>query len=238
MKKIFIGIVTVVVLGIIFYAWDTTRDIQVFQEMKASDFSKIEIWSGDTLAEITEEKDIQRFIDILQSTHIHKRKSPDRAGGWILADLYYKSGEQQVMSIAVDQINVGDGEYKSEKNIYDEISKLYEEFAAGNPYKGCILTIEELERVTDIYFYVSDKKQRVLSEKDKSAILVEIMNIKLTEEDKIPEDEWIEGGVMVTLALEDGETIEFACDDNFVAFGEQYFVQNKVASMLMEVESE
>ena len=32
------------------------------------------------------------------------------------------------MGIAVDQINMGAGEYKTEKNIYDDINQLYEGF--------------------------------------------------------------------------------------------------------------
>jgi len=76
---------------------------------------------------LTDQEDIQKFVDILQSTRIHKRKSPDRAGGWIVVDLDYKNGKQDDMGIAVDQINMGAGEYKTEKNIYDDINELYEE---------------------------------------------------------------------------------------------------------------
>lgn len=128
MKKVFISIVTIVIIGSIIYFYSTTRNIWVLQEMEASEFSKIEIWNNDEPAVLTEQEDIQRFLDVLQSTRIHKRKSPDKAGGWISVFLYYKNGEQDEMAISIDQINVGDGEYKSEKNILHEIDELYEEF--------------------------------------------------------------------------------------------------------------
>lgn len=126
MKKSIV-IIIIFIAGILIYAWSTTRNIQVLQEMKASDFDKIEIWNRDESVVLTKQEDIQKFVDILQSTRIHKRKSPDRAGGWIVVDLYYKNGKQDDMGIAVDQINMGAGEYKTEKNIYDDINELYEE---------------------------------------------------------------------------------------------------------------
>ncbi len=128
MQKKSIVIIIIFIAGILIYAWSTTRNIQVLQEMKASDFDKIEIWNRDESVVLTKQEDIQKFVDILQSTRIHKRKSPDRAGGWIVVDLYYKNGKQDDMGIAVDQINMGAGEYKTEKNIYDDINQLYEEF--------------------------------------------------------------------------------------------------------------
>lgn len=128
MRKKLIGTIIIVIVGILIYAWSTTRNVQILQEMKASDFKKIEIWNHGESVVLTDQEDIQRFVDILQSTRIHKRKSPDRAGGWIIVDLYYKNGEQDDMGIAVDQINMGAGEYKTEKNIYDDINQLYEEF--------------------------------------------------------------------------------------------------------------
>ena len=127
MRKKLIGTIIIVIVGILIYAWSTTRNVQILQEMKASDFDKIEIWNRDESVVLTKQEDIQKFVDILQSTRIHKRKSPDRAGGWIVVDLYYKNGEQDDMGIAVDQINMGAGEYKTEKNIYDDINELYEE---------------------------------------------------------------------------------------------------------------
>ena len=128
MRKKLIGTIIIVIVGILIYAWSTTRNVQILQEMKASDFEKIEIWNHGESVVLTDQEDIQRFVDILQSTRIHKRKSPDRAGGWIIVDLYYKNGEQDDMGIAVDQINMGAGEYKTEKNIYDDINQLYEGF--------------------------------------------------------------------------------------------------------------
>lgn len=128
MRKKLIGTIIIVIVGILIYAWSTTRNVQILQEMKASDFDKIEIWNRDESVVLTKQEDIQKFVDILQSTRIHKRKSPDRAGGWIVVDLYYKNGKQDDMGIAVDQINMGAGEYKTEKNIYDDINQLYEEF--------------------------------------------------------------------------------------------------------------
>lgn len=128
MRKKLIGTMIIVIVGILIYAWSTTRNVQILQEMKASDFEKIEIWNRDESVVLTKQEDIQKFVDILQSTRIHKRKSPDRAGGWIVVDLYYKNGKQDDMGIAVDQINMGAGEYKTEKNIYDDINQLYEEF--------------------------------------------------------------------------------------------------------------
>ncbi len=127
MRKKLIGIIIIVIVGILIYAWSTTRNVQILQEMKASDFDKIEIWNRDESVVLIKQEDIQKFVDILQSTRIHKRKSPDRAGGWIVVDLYYKNGKQDDMGIAVDQINMGAGEYKTEKNIYDDINELYEE---------------------------------------------------------------------------------------------------------------
>ncbi len=127
MRKKLIGTIIIVIVGILIYAWSTTRNVQILQEMKASDFDKIEIWNRDESVVLTKQEDIQKFVDILQSTRIHKRKSPDRAGGWIVVDLYYKNGKQDDMGIAVDQINMGAGEYKTEKNIYDDINELYEE---------------------------------------------------------------------------------------------------------------
>ena len=127
MRKKLIGIIIIVIVGILIYAWSTTRNVQILQEMKASDFDKIEIWNRDEFVVLIKQEDIQKFVDILQSTRIHKRKSPDRAGGWIVVDLYYKNGKQDDMGIAVDQINMGAGEYKTEKNIYDDINELYEE---------------------------------------------------------------------------------------------------------------
>ncbi len=126
MKKSIV-IIIIFIAGILIYTWSTTRNIQVLQEMKASDFDKIKIWNRDESVVLTKQEDIQKFVDILQSTRIHKRKSPDRAGGWIVVDLYYKNGKQDDMGIAVDQINMGAGEYKTEKNIYDDINELYEE---------------------------------------------------------------------------------------------------------------
>lgn len=128
MRKKLIGTIIIVIVGILIYAWSTTRNVQILQEMKASDFDKIEIWNRDESVVLTKQEDIQKFVDILQSTRIHKRKSPDRAGGWIVVDLYYKNGKQDDMGIAVDQINMGAGEYKTEKNIYDDINQLYEGF--------------------------------------------------------------------------------------------------------------
>lgn len=127
MRKKLIGTMIIVIVGILIYAWSTTRNVQILQKMKASDFEKIEIWNRDESVVLTKQEDIQKFVDILQSTRIHKRKSPDRAGGWIVVDLYYKNGKQDDMGIAVDQINMGAGEYKTEKNIYDDINELYEE---------------------------------------------------------------------------------------------------------------
>lgn len=127
MRKKLIGTMIIVIVGILIYAWSTTRNVQILQEMKASDFDKIEIWNRDESVVLIKQEDIQKFVDILQSTRIHKRKSPDRAGGWIVVDLYYKNGKQDDMGIAVDQINMGAGEYKTEKNIYDDINELYEE---------------------------------------------------------------------------------------------------------------
>lgn len=127
MRKKLIGTMIIVIVGILIYAWSTTRNVQILQEMKASDFDKIEIWNRDESVVLIKQEDIQKFVDILQSTRIHKRKSPDRAGGWIVVDLYYKNGEQDDMGIAVDQINMGAGEYRTEKNIYDDINELYEE---------------------------------------------------------------------------------------------------------------
>lgn len=127
MQKKSIVIIIIFIAGILIYTWSTTRNIQVLQEMKASDFDKIEIWNRDESVVLTKQEDIQKFVDILQSTRIHKRKSLDRAGGWIVVDLYYKNGKQDDMGIAVDQINMGAGEYKTEKNIYDDINELYEE---------------------------------------------------------------------------------------------------------------
>lgn len=128
MRKKLIGTIIIVIVSILIYAWSTIRNVQILQEMKASDFDKIEIWNRDESVVLTKQEDIQKFVDILQSTRIHKRKSPDRAGGWIVVDLYYKNGKQDDMGIAVDQINMGAGEYKTEKNIYDDINQLYEEF--------------------------------------------------------------------------------------------------------------
>ena len=127
MRKKLIGTIIIVIVGILIYAWSTTRNVQILQEMKASDFEKIEIWNHGGSVVLTDQEDIQKFVDILQSTRIYKRKSPDRAGGWIVVDLYYKNGKQDDMGIAVDQINMGAGEYKTEKNIYDDINELYEE---------------------------------------------------------------------------------------------------------------
>ena len=127
MRKKLIGTIIIVIVGILIYAWSTTRNVQILQEMKASDFEKIEIWNHGGSVVLTDQENIQKFVDILQSTRIHKRKSPDRAGGWIVVDLYYKNGKQDDMGIAVDQINMGAGEYKTEKNIYDDINELYEE---------------------------------------------------------------------------------------------------------------
>lgn len=126
MKKSIV-IIIIFIAGILIYTWSSTRNIQVLQEMKASDFEKIEIWNHGGSVVLTDQENIQKFVDILQSTRIHKRKSPDRAGGWIVVDLYYKNGKQDDMGIAVDQINMGAGEYKTEKNIYDDINELYEE---------------------------------------------------------------------------------------------------------------
>ena len=85
MKKSIV-IIIIFIAGILIYTWSTTRNIQVLQEMKASDFDKIEIWNRDESVVLTKQEDIQKFVDILQSTRIHKRKSPDRAGGWIVVD--------------------------------------------------------------------------------------------------------------------------------------------------------
>ena len=87
MRKKLIGTIIIVIVSILIYAWSTIRNVQILQEMKASDFDKIEIWNRDESVVLTKQEDIQKFVDILQSTRIHKRKSPDRAGGWIVVDL-------------------------------------------------------------------------------------------------------------------------------------------------------
>ena len=69
MQKKLIGTMIIVIVGILIYAWSTTRNVQILQEMKASDFEKIEIWNHGESVVLTDQEDIQKFVDIL---HLHE----------------------------------------------------------------------------------------------------------------------------------------------------------------------
>lgn len=63
MKKL-IGTIIIVIVGILVYAWSTTRNVQILQEMKASDFKKIEIWNHGESVVLTDQKDMGIAVEL------------------------------------------------------------------------------------------------------------------------------------------------------------------------------
>jgi len=131
-KRMILCGVIITILGTILYAWSTTRNIQVLQELDASAISRVEIWNCNKVAVISKPEAIQRFLDVLKSTRIHKRNSPDRAGS-ISVDIFYNNGIREEMAINAEHINFGDGKYMCDTNICSEIYDLHEEFMIVTP---------------------------------------------------------------------------------------------------------
>ena len=95
-----------------------------------------------------------------------------------------------------------------------------------------ILETEQISEVKEIDYYVQNECHKS-SEKDKmQEICEELCKIKL--DNVVPEENMVEGFLDVEILLKDGTKITFGCNDKYIAFGNQYEVENNLYNMITE----
>ena len=98
--------------------------------------------------------------------------------------------------------------------------------------KICILENEQISKVIEIDYYLQNECYKI-SDKDKiKQLCEELCGIKL--DNVVSEENMVEGFLNVEIFLEDGDKIAFGCNDKYIAFGNQYEVDNNLYNMITE----
>lgn len=95
-----------------------------------------------------------------------------------------------------------------------------------------IITEDDIENISEIDYYITDKKNVISDKEAIREIAVEIANLQL--EEVIPEEKWLEGGMLVDIAMKNGDVISMGCGDTYIGYGTQYYVENQLYSLIVE----
>lgn len=112
-------------------------------------------------------------------------------------------------------------------------TKAEKETSTEKVIEKCILP--EAAQVAEINYYSYTGEDIVINDAERiQRIIDEIKSVELKEEDIIPFEELLEGGLPVNLILENGEVISFGCGDNFIGFdGNQYDVETDIEDIIL-----
>lgn len=95
-----------------------------------------------------------------------------------------------------------------------------------------IISEEDIPNIEEISYYNNDKKYVISDKTELQKIGSDVAKIQLGDE--IPEDELLEGGIIVELSMKNGEKIEFGCAPNYIGLDKQYHVETDLYSEIIE----
>lgn len=127
-----------------------------------------------------------------------------------------------------------------EDNYYAK-NRIQEILAGLNYYidtsdRDYILTEEEAERVTEIFFDFGDERYAITAKEDIEVITDEVLKVKLDEEKKIVREYPIEGGIEINFLLDNGEIIDFSTSGGMtIEFHGEYPVDSNFYEMVMNL---
>lgn len=119
-------IVFVIVLCISFLVW-RNRGIRVADIIDFDKITKVEIWLTDDCVTLTENEDIKKFTDILDSMKLKKKPRPESDGFVFSIVIYHENNDKNHLTLLEDIII--DGQYYGcDRDYCDDMLKLYESF--------------------------------------------------------------------------------------------------------------
>ena len=121
-----ICIVVVIALCISFFVW-RNRVIHVAEIIDFNMITKVEIWSGDNCVTLTEDGDIKKLTDILDSMKLKKRFQQESDGFVFSINIYKENNEQNDLTLFRD-IRIDGQYYRCDRDYCDDMRKLYESF--------------------------------------------------------------------------------------------------------------
>ncbi len=121
-----ICIVVVIALCISFFVWRNSI-IHVAEIIDFNMITKVEIWSGDNCVTLTEDGDIKKFTDILDSMKLKKRFQQESDGFVFSINIYKENNEQNDLTLFRD-IRIDRQYYRCDRDYCDDVRKLYDSF--------------------------------------------------------------------------------------------------------------
>ncbi len=97
-----------------------------------------------------------------------------------------------------------------------------------------ILAESDIENVAEIHYYITEEKVVISEESAVKEIATELAKLRL--EKAVPENELLEGGMIVNLIMKNGDVIEFGCGALHIAYGKQYYVDEDMYAFITQYE--
>ncbi|MFG6395036.1 MAG: hypothetical protein K1W24_12775 [Lachnospiraceae bacterium] len=119
-------IVITIVLCISFFVW-RNRIIHVADIIDFDTITKVEIWRTDKCVTLTENEDIKKFTDILNSMELKKKLPSDKDGFVFAIDIYHKNNNKNNLALSSD-IRIDRQHYRCARDYCDDMHKFYDSF--------------------------------------------------------------------------------------------------------------
>ncbi|MFN7251548.1 MAG: hypothetical protein ACK4M9_12245 [Anaerobacillus sp.] len=127
-KNMLLGAIFVIAFIIAIPVWVGSGSVKQLKDLDTADIAEITIASTEYYT-ITEPKDIETLLTVLQSMNLSRRLPHSKDGFVFLIDIKLKSGETIGMSILSDDIIINNHNYKPDKNYSDSIREVFDKLA-------------------------------------------------------------------------------------------------------------
>ena len=130
MKKTIIFLSVAIVL-VICTAFIVRRNmtLHVADIINLETVNKVEIWQNDVCVMLTEEQDIDKFKQILESMKLKRKFKTDDDGFVFSIDIYHDNGDENDMTVS-SFIRIDGKHYRCERDYCDDLQIFYDSFLA------------------------------------------------------------------------------------------------------------
>lgn len=125
-------IVCIIILSVVVIVWNRQKTVRLLEDTNIETISGVVLYLPGRWITVTEQEDIKRVIDTLQSMKLKKRMPSGKAGGMPL-DICYRNGEKIEFGFLSDEVTAENGCYRPDRDYCDDLRNFYFEFSGKYP---------------------------------------------------------------------------------------------------------
>lgn len=125
-------IVCIIILSVVVIVWNRQKTVKLLEDTNIETISGVVLYLPGSWITVTEQEDIKRVVDTLQSMELKKRMPSEKDGG-IPLEICYRNGEKIRFGFLSDEVTAENGCYRPDRDYCEDFRNFYFEFSGKYP---------------------------------------------------------------------------------------------------------